>query len=257
MGATTGISWADATFNPVWGCAKVSPACDNCYAETFARRLDFKVWGTAAPRREFGDKYWAQPRKWNTAAAAEGVRRRVFCASMADVFDSNWPEGVRDRLWALIRETPHLDWMLLTKRIENAVDMLPPDWEREGFGYPNVWLGVTAENQKLADDRISWLRTIPATVRFVSCEPALEHIDFTRLMVGIHQIIIGGESGSKARFFDPAWARSLIAQCKGTKVVPFVKQLGERWAFENRAKSLHGAEPSEWPEDLRVQEFPR
>jgi protein gp37 len=225
MAENSAIEWCDHTFNPVWGCVKVSPACDNCYAETLSNRFG-DHWGPHAEFRTFGDKHWNEPRKWDRAAEKAGRRARVFCASMADVFDNRWPDGVRDRLWALIRETPHLDWLLLTKRPQNIAKMLPADWRD---GYPNVWLGTTVENQDEADRRIPYLRSVPARVRFLSCEPLLGQIYPD--MSGIHWVICGGESGPNARPMHPDWARSLRDQCAQAGVAFQFKQWGE-WAPE-------------------------
>lgn len=252
MGGKTGISWTDHTFNPVWGCHKISPGCKNCYAADWAERFGTE-WGKDAKRREFGDSHWNEPRKWNKQAEKLGIRSRVFCASMADVFDDAWPPGTRDRLWALIRETPNLDWQVLTKRPENIIRMLPEDWET---GYPNVWLGVTTENQEQANRRIGILWQTHAKFRFASYEPALEPVDFGIFLSSLDWVIVGGESGRNARPFDPAWATDVIAQCKAANVAVFHKQMGELWARENNAKQRHGADPAEWPEEFRVQDFP-
>lgn len=272
MGDTTGITWTDSTFNPWWGCARVSPGCEHCYAEAFAFRTGHKVWGAKADRRTLSETNWKGPRLWNAAAAKAKRRHRVFCASMADVFDTNAPDGARDRLWALIRETPWLDWQLLTKRPQNVLAMLPPDW---GEGYPNVWLGVTAENQEWADRRLAILKTIPARTKFVSYEPALEPVDFSRWLISdnskqiehgeyplgvrvreIDWVIIGGESGPKARPFDPAWGLAVIDQCRAAGTACFFKQMGEPWARAHKAHQRHGADPAEWPAEFLVQEFP-
>ena len=126
MGVETKIAWTDHTFNPWWGCVKVSPGCANCYAETFAKRTGHAVWGAETDRRFFGDKHWAEPVKWNLAAAKAGVRRRVFCGSMCDVFEGPRPllDDWRDQLWTLIRYTPNLDWLLLTKRPESLAEAM-------------------------------------------------------------------------------------------------------------------------------------
>src|ERR1700690_3208874 len=108
MGKDTSISWTDSTFSPWWGCTKVSPGCDNCYAETFDKRWGTPHWGKGVPRRVFSDKHWAEPLKWNRLAGASGKPWRVFCASMADVMDDEAPEGQRERLWELIDQTPNL-----------------------------------------------------------------------------------------------------------------------------------------------------
>jgi protein gp37 len=195
MGKETAISWTDHTFNPWWGCEKISPGCTHCYAATFAKRTGNEVWGAQAPRRFFGDAHWNEPLKWNRDAEKAGERRRVFCASMAD-----WLEDREDliphlaRLLDLIRLTPNLDWLLLTKRPENwsnrieaaymelAVGSIDTDqmlynWQECGIAPPNVWIGTTVENQAMADKRIPELLKIPARVRFLSCEPLLEAVD--------------------------------------------------------------------------------
>jgi protein gp37 len=234
MGKETAIEWTDHSFNPWWGCAKVSPGCDHCYAEAWAKRTGTAVWGVDAPRRAFGDKHWNEPLKWQRAAVAAGKRARVFCASMADVFDKNAPAGARDRLWALIRATPDLDWQLLTKRIGNVARMLPADW---GNGYANVWLGISVVNQDEADRDIPKLLATPANVRFLSCEPLLGPINFSKVpgfnRIGLSLygwwIISGGESGPKARPSHPDWHRSLRDQCAAAGVPFLFKQWGEWW----------------------------
>src|ERR1041385_6040256 len=140
MGDKSQIEWCDATFNPWWGCVEVSAECDRCYARTFAQRLGRATWGKDTPRRFFDDRYWRQPLAWNGKARAAGERRRVFCASMADVLEERDDlETHRQRLWALIRETECLDWLLLTKRAGSLARLIPS----EILALPNVWPGVT------------------------------------------------------------------------------------------------------------------
>lgn len=265
MTENTKIEWCHHTFNPVWGCAKVSPGCDNCYAERDAHRFG-TPWGVNAKRREFGDKHWNDPLRWNRKAEQVGERHRVFCASMADVFDKNWPTGTRERLWDLIRSTPNLDWLLLTKRIGNAKSMLPSDWGRNG--YDNVWLGASVVNQEEAFRDIPKLLMVPASVRFLSCEPLIGPIDLDPpicqhclgheydvgesglkycsecsdpdiveemchgvwldpLNDGLHWVIVGGESGPKARPLQAAWVRAIRDQCQEEGVPFLFKQWGE------------------------------
>jgi protein gp37 len=142
MGKNSKIEWCHHTFNTWWGCEKVSPACKNCYADGFAKRVGWHVWGENAPRRFFGDGHWRQPLLWNEEARKAGERARVFCASMADVFEERPDlDASRERLWELISKTPFLDWLLLTKR-PHAVDRAVP-WTTN---WPdNVWLGTTVE----------------------------------------------------------------------------------------------------------------
>lgn len=261
MGAETAIEWCHHTFNPWWGCTRVSPGCERCYAEAFAKRTGHKVWGPTAGRREFGPKRWDEVLKWHERAAKAGERRRVFCASMADVFEDH-PVAAQYRplLWDLINVTPFLDWLLLTKRPQNMVAMAPEPW-RDGWPR-NVWAGTTVEDQKRANERIPHLAQVPAVVRFLSCEPLLEPVDLMKsrdeegepiLPAAIHWVIVGGESGPGARPFDPEWARDIIGQCRAGGAAMFVKQMGtdrRRWSDPK------GGAMDEWPIDLRVRELP-
>ena len=253
MAENSKIEWTHHTFNPWIGCQKVGPGCDHCYAEAMMdARLGRVEWGPHGARQRTSPANWRQPLKWDRDAAAAGERRRVFCASLADVFDNHpsiLPEWRAD-LWALIRATPNLDWLLLTKRPGNIAKTLPPDW---GDGYPNVWLGCTVVNQDEADRDIPKLLAVPARVRFLSMEPLLGSVDLTR-WVGVHPyvgastyggsdglrrcdlsgntglldwIIVGGESGPGARAMHPDWALSLLHQCQAAGVAFHFKQWGE------------------------------
>lgn len=263
MAENSKIEWTHHTFNGWIGCAKVSKACDFCYAETSTparvlRANGVETWGAHGTLHRTSEANWRQPVKWNKRAEAEGKRYRVFCASLADVFDNQAKPEWRADLFALIRATPHLDWLLLTKRPQNIAKMLPPDW---GEGYPNVWLGTTVENQQEADRRIPHLLAVPARVRFLSCEPLLGPVDLGRVkgegrapFITYHDalegachdgeyyyvddprsgprldwIIVGGESGPKARPMHPDWARSIRDQCAAAGVAFHFKQWGE-WA---------------------------
>ena len=233
MAKDSKIEWTHHTFNPWWGCAKVSPACTHCYAEAWAKRVGSTVWGKDAPRRFFGDAHWNDPVRWHREALLQGVRRRVFCASMADVFERRaelhpW----RDRLWRLIEATPSLDWLLLTKRPHNVHSMVP--W---GASWPeNVWLGCTAENQLWADKRVPALLEAPAHVRFLSCEPLLGPLNLSRYLSAdpaqsIHWVIAGGESGAHSRPMNPEWVRGLRNDCQSAKAAFHFKQWGH-WVPE-------------------------
>lgn len=247
MAENSKIEWTHHTFNPWWGCEKVSPACKHCYAQTWANRLGLDLWGGEnTPRRFFSDNHWADPLKWNRAAWAEGQRRRVFCASMADVFEDRRDlDEPRARLWPLIEATPWLDWLLLTKRPETVRRLAP--W---GDTWPaNVWLGTTVENQRYAEERIPLMLDIPAAVRFVSCEPLLCALDLTPWLLkpgadrGINWVIAGGESGPKSRPMNPAWAESLRDQCLAAEVPFHFKQWGH-WGPESDAdkRAVHTIE---------------
>jgi protein gp37 len=308
MGENSGIQWTHHTFNPWVGCQRVSPGCENCYAEAYDKRVGGALvdgtkqlrWGPKAPRVRTSAANWKKPLQWNKRAQLAGVRERVFCASLADVFElnehiePNW----RLELFSIIRQTPALDWLLLTKRPENFEAALRSALEisarhngymesAEAFeetrlwltrwlgGDPpfNVWLGTTVEDQQRANERIPRVIEIPAAVRFLSMEPLLEGVDLDPLTCpncgehevfwgdepgsqpwcsecdtemgspgwlsdaedGIDWVIIGGESGGKARPFDVQWARDLVKQCRAAGVAPFVKQLGTNVRDRNDA----------------------
>ena len=230
MARGSGIEWTHHTFNPWWGCVKLSPACAHCYAETWARRVGMQLWGGDAPRRFFGENHWREPLRWDAEAKRLAVRARVFCASMADVFEPRADlDPWRDRLWDLIERTPHLDWLLLTKRPGHIKHVYP--WATKPR--ENVWLGTTAENQRWAARRIERLVSVDAHVRFLSCEPLLSAIDLEPWFRDsqISWVIAGGESGAEARPTHPNWVRALRDQC-ATYSVPFhFKQWGH-WSPE-------------------------
>lgn len=331
------------TFNPWIGCTNVSPGCDHCYAEA---RMDTWLgkakWGPGQERVRTSKHNWGEPERWNKRAEAEGVRRKVFCASLADVFDNEVDPQWRADLFALIDATPHLDWLLLTKRIGNGRAMLDDVSNAlalRGTGAPwpprpNVWLGATVVNQEEADRDITKLLATPAAVRFLSIEPILGEINIEKWLhtgrcraVGgsgpfrcglpaehdgehsafietgatwfdhppIDWVIVGGESGPKARPTDVAHIRSIVRQCQAAGTRVFVKQLGSQprhwcksflaidpaersaftedacdnyeaheqrlpcWKYGRRCVYLEhskGGHMEEWPEDLRVREFP-
>jgi protein gp37 len=227
MAKDSAIEWTHHTFNPWWGCTKVSLGCKNCYAQTFAHRIGRDLWGPRAVRQFFGDAHWREPLKWNAEAISAGARRRVFCASMADVFESRSELiPMRERLWELIAATPALDWLLLTKRPERVLKCIP--W-RDSWP-TNVWVGVTAENQHWAQERIPLLLELPAAVRFLSCEPLLGPLDLSSWLKGsrrVDWVIAGGESGHKARPMNPEWARKVRNQCLSARVPFHFKQWGQ------------------------------
>jgi protein gp37 len=242
MAKNSKIEWTHHTFNPWWGCVRVSPACKHCYAETFAHRLGLDVWGKGSERRALSDAYWHQPLSWNRAALGASVRPRVFCASMADVFeDRDDLDALRQRLWELIATTPNLDWLLLTKRPQHVERMVP--W---GRSWPdNVWLGTTIETQLWAKRRAPELLKHRARVRFVSCEPLLGPIDLTPWLKrtskrnAIDWVIAGGESGHHARPTNPAWLRMLRDQCQERGVAFHFKQWGNWRPVEPEAVNGH------------------
>ncbi|WP_241301099.1 phage Gp37/Gp68 family protein [Burkholderia cenocepacia] len=255
MSENSKIEWTDHTFNPFIGCTKVSPGCDHCYAEHLMdTRLHKVVWGAHGGRVRTSAVTWREPIRWNERHAeffaAHGRRQRVFCASLADVFDNAVHPMWRADLFELIKRTPNLDWLLLTKRIGNAQEMIQAsveclmDADRD-WPWPNVWLGATIVNQAEADRDIPKLLAVPARVRFLSMEPLLGPVDLTSIPWGglrvsslqgwsspehgLHWVIVGGESGPGARPMHPDWARDLRDQCAAAGVPFLFKQWGE-WA---------------------------
>lgn len=299
MSDGTKIEWCDSTFNPWSGCTKVGPGCDNCYAEALSKRAPKTLgqWGSGAMRRRTSANYWRQPLRWDRACFIEcrgccwrgedsqltagpahcpvcdghwfkPVRRRVFCASLADVFDNEVDPQWRADLFELIAATPDLDWLLLTKRIGNVERMID-DWlDVKSHGltrwrdapWPNVWLGATVVNQVEADRDIPKLLATPAAVRFLSIEPMLGPVDLNRVrdpnfrVTGsglsgagyqsrVDWVIAGGESGHGARPMHPDWARSLRDQCAAAGVAFLFKQWGEWLPGHHYTDEAHRRDP--------------
>ncbi len=235
MAENSKIEWCDNTFNPWIGCTNVSPACDHCYAEALDHRWGHDSWGAGKPRRRTSEANWKKPLTWDRKAARLGIRPRVFCASLADVFDTEVDPIWRENLFTMIDLTPHLDWLLLTKRPKVAAEYFSGEPTP-----PNVWIGATVESQKMAQARIPHLMEINAPVRFLSMEPLLEPV---QLRVGElpDWIIVGGESGPHARTMNPDWARELRELCASWDVPFFFKQMTRKGPI---------------PADLMVREFP-
>lgn len=313
-------SWAPGyTFNPWIGCTKVSAGCKNCYAEAdMDNRRKRVVWGTNGTRSVTAYSYWRQALKWNREAEAAGERRKVFCASLADVFE-NWQgdivnrnnetlywvdrdvmvmlglhrrfidvqgiplfaqstqkiddtfrpmrlNDIREMLFWLIENTQNLDWLLLTKRPENIMGMVPERWR--GKFPKNVWIGTSVEDQEQAGIRIPHLLKVPSFVRFISMEPMLSAVDLTKVTQTIspgyfgdclqpyhiplseehlpypviHMVIVGGESGHNKRPFDAEWARSIMNQCFSTDTAFFMKQMDKKQPI---------------PNDIFIRQFPK
>jgi protein gp37 len=255
----TNIEWTDHTFNPWMGCTKVSPGCDHCYAERdMDHRLKRVQWGPQGERVRTVTSNWRKPVQWNAAHAEffakHGRRQRVFCASLADVFDNAVDPTWRRDLFDLIELTPNLDWLLLTKRVGNVAEMVARakvhDWLA---GQRNVWLGISVVSQFEADRDIPKLLALPARVRFLSMEPLLGQVDLrlipnsrghtihvaNRKPHTLDWVIVGGESGPQARQMLPEWARSLRDQCQGAGVPFLFKQWGE-WAPYDRGRTDSG-----------------
>lgn len=281
MGENTKIEWAHHTFNPWYGCQKVGPGCDHCYAEGWAKRSGLVQWGPGTERRRSSAANWRNPIKWNRQAQikidawdkfketypgltdaklieqgfAKPERPRVFCASLADVFDNAVPRGWRMDLFELIARTPHLDWLIVTKRVGNVMQMC----QHDGLMFDqlaNIWLGITVCNQEEADRDIPKLLVVPARVRFLSMEPLLEkvdlallgtlprsqHVNCTQTHDLLHWVVVGGESGSNARPMHPDWARSLRDQCTDAGVPFLFKQWGEWAPHQARAGGDEGGD---------------
>lgn len=298
MADKTGIAWTDATWNPVTGCAKVSPGCANCYAESVALRF----WKTQYPPveadtaegavtrpRVFEDVHChadrlAQPLKWQRP-------RRIFVNSMSDLFHPDVPDAFIDNVFAVMALAPQHTFQVLTKRPARMREYLSrvtfggsiisepsayarvvaamdqPAWLPRGrpFGrvpeswpLPNVHLGVSAENQRMLDERLPILLDTPAAVRFVSAEPLLEGLDIAKHRPGFNRLwfIVGGESGAGARPCELWWIRSIVRQCEEADAPVFVKQLGSNRRGAPPSVEGKGDDPVAWPPDLRVQEFP-
>lgn len=249
MGETTGISWCDHTFNSWWGCEKRSAGCQNCYAETLAKRFGWgRVFSSNKQRRFFGQKHWNEPIVWNEKAKANGKRESVFCLSMGDVFDDPSGDyelacqlnGFRDDLWRLILKTPYLDWLLLTKCPENIDGLIYHEWHNPEKIPANVRIGITCENQEMADKRIPVLLNSWTGKNFISVEPMLSSVDIFKAVglpnriaphfswsqgKGIDWVICGCESGSNARPCNIEWIRDLRDQCIESGTAFFLKQM--------------------------------
>jgi protein gp37 len=290
MAENSKIEWCHHTFNPWIGCTKVSAGCAHCYAENLMDTRYGKVqWGPQGTRVRTSPANWRKPIKWNewaskgTCWACGGnvtagkpcpvcvydgtvgrpYRARVFCASLADVFEGRpeLDEWLVDLL-LMVDATPHLDWLLLTKRPENYAKLLPTSFQKHTR--PNLWLGTSVEDQPNANVRVPHLLSVNAVVHFVSYEPALGPVRFGGWLPRVNWVIVGGESGGGARPFETAWARSVIEECAAAKSAAFIKQLGaqpyasdwEGCSPPMHLKSKKGGDPDEWPEYLRVREFP-
>ena len=264
--AKTKIEWCDYTFNPWIGCQKVSPACDNCYADRLCQRFGKDCFGTGKDRIRTGDKNWEKMVSLNRRIANriyshtadgfiknDGLHERklnamypkVFCGSMCDVFDNAVPDTWRKDLFRLIAETSCLDWLILTKRIGNAPAMIERaigKYDSEFYGLQNnVWLGITVCNQQEAERDIPKLLDIPAKKHFLSMEPLLGRFNLEKArawqsdVVGVDWVIVGGESGPNARPMHPDWVRRVRDDCELFATPFFFKQWGE-WLPAKRDK---------------------
>lgn len=268
MGKGSHIGWTDNTFNAWWGCRRYDEMCIYCYAERLDARYDKNGhWGNN-DRKMMSENYWKQPLAWNKEAEKNGIKTKVFCSSMADVFEDNDQViEARNRLWKLIKQTPNLNWQILTKRYDRIAQFLPDDWNG---GYENVWLGISVGLQKRVDEYLPTFIEIPAKTRFLSCEPLIGELDLTKyLKTGkIHQVITGGESGFGSHPEDKnvkfryreckiEWIEKIVSQCKETNTSIFVKQLGTHLAKTMNLNDRAGSDINEFPENIRYQQFPK
>ena len=260
------LNWCQHTFNPWWGCTKVSPACDHCYAERMARRMGSAffghpvVWGPKARRGYQAPDHWQQPLRWNTKAERSGKRARVFCASMADVFEGLAEQRPRlNQLFDTIASTPHLDWMLLTKRPHNVL-RLAPSYERWP---PNLWIGCTVENAEWATKRLRHLLKVPAALRFVCAEPLLGPLDLSSQLGAdagkVNWIVCGGESGGRARGTDETlrWYRALRDQACAAGVPFYFRQWGRFQQRGEQVVALRRSNPDNRLDGAHWEQVPR
>jgi protein gp37 len=263
MGAQTNIQWCDHTYNPWRGCRKVAAECENCY---ITGTTPFRVAGQThgSVRVRAGEDHRKEPLRWNKKAAVAGERERVFCLSLGDwLDDENVPIEWLCDLLKMIQATPWLDWLLLTKRpgnFQKRVGEVAYHWGTsceiaEWWAYRsvppnNVWIGVSQGADQAA------ALAIPAAVHFLSCEPMLRPLDTTHA-ARFDWIIFGGESGPGARSCDIEWIQDGISYCRVNGIAPFVKQLGSNCLQARQLKHKKGGDMAEWPEQLRVREFPK
>lgn len=227
MSTQSKIEWTEQTWNPATGCTKISPGCKHCYAETMANRLH--AMGT--PGYDNGFKLSLMPSR-----LSQPMNRKkptmYFVNSMSDLFHEDIPDDYLDQIFKVIRQTPRHTYQILTKRAvrmrEYFIDRTVPD---------NVWLGVTVEDREYGIPRIDELRHIPAKIRFLSVEPLLEHLGSIDLS-NIHWVIVGGESGSKARPMKQEWVSSIRRQCEEAGSTFFFKQWGT-WGADGVKRNKH------------------
>jgi protein gp37 len=259
MGKASTIAWTDHTFNPWIGCQEVTEEeCGDCYAKRWAHRHHLPVWGPLFESPRHLTKTWADPRIWNAEAEREGRRFKVFCASLADVFEPH-PDvtEARLRLWELIEATPHLDWQLLTKRPKFIRRFVPGSWLTREWP-SHVWIGTSVGMQRVAEKRLPYLLDLPALVRFVSAEPLVEPVTLAPYLATgrLDWVICGGYSGGQHRPMELSWVRALRDECQEYEAAFFMKQLGSVYAKAHRLHNWKGEDIREFPEDVQIQVFP-
>jgi protein gp37 len=263
---TSKIQWTEETWNPVRGCSIVSPGCTNCYAMRLAYRMaHMGIGGYAGLATSVnGNPVWTgkvvlAPDHIVRAPIKKMKPTTWFVNSMSDLFHEDIPDAWIDRVFDVRAMTPWHRYQILTKRSKRMRDYLRKNWARP---MEHVWLGVSTERQKEADERIPHLVQTPAAVRFLSVEPFLGPIRIeSEHLLRLHWVIIGGESGPGARPFVLDDARVLTGRCHRANVPVFVKQLGASPVFgpgEVRLKlrDRKGGNMAEWPADLRIRQMP-
>lgn len=267
MASATGIQWTDSTWNAWWGCQRVGPGCDHCYAEALDKRTGGAHWGAKADRRRTSETNWNEPLRWQKKAdafeAATGHRRRVFCGSMMDIMDNAVPLEWSHEAFDRIEQCDRLDWQLLSKRVGNVESRVPDRWLR--CSWPkHVGMMITVVTQEEANRDIPKLLRLKAQYGIpwigLSMEPLLERVDLYQMPAMIDWVIVGGESGNGSRPFDTVWAADIVTQCASFGVPVFVKQLGAN-VLKSGVVCPKGAKKgddmNEWPEAIRVREMPR
>lgn len=276
MSATTGIQWTDSTWNAWWGCQRVGPGCDHCYAEALDKRTGGAHWGAKADRRRTSQANWNEPLRWQAKAdafeAAHGHRRRVFCGSMMDIMDNAVPLEWSHEAFERIEACDRLDWQLLSKRVGNVESRVPGRW-LTGAWPKHVGMMITVVTQEEANRDIPKLLRLKAQYGIpwigLSMEPLIKPVllpdaamnatERGRIRAPLDWVIVGGESGNGSRPFDTAWAQDIVAQCALAGVPCFVKQLGANVLKSGVAcpkGAKKGDDMREWPEAIRVREMP-
>jgi protein gp37 len=260
MAEKSGVPYVDSSFNPVWGCTPCSMSCERCYAAKMARiRFRMDCFGKGKKRKTFGEVHWREPLKWDIKAGLKHVTPTVLCGDMCDIFDPEWPDDIRPKLWELIEDTPRLYWLLLTKRIENAESMLPEKWLNDGFPM-NVGMGVTIEHRKYVAERLELLCKLPAYFRWISAEPLLSDLKL-ELNNLIHWVIIGCDSSTVSPLPTRIeWIKNVLRECKKNSILSYVKQVSIikecKWSDKYGDYVRCSKKIEEWPEEVKVQEMP-
>ena len=256
MAFNSAIQWTTHTWNPIWGCRKVSHGCKYCYAE---RWIEGKQGEVFAQVRRTSAQTWGQMARLNKKLTGnEPFRERlVFTCSMSDFFIQE-ADQYRAELWQIIKATPNLIYQILTKRPERIAANLPPDW---GEGYANVWLGTSVEDQTNFNQRMPILAQVPAVVRFLSAEPLIGGINIESAQGKIDWVIVGGESGfntGKWRYrpCELHWIEDIVNKGRAMVIPVFVKQVGTHLCKQLQCRDHKGGVIDDWPVEIQVRDFP-